>query len=38
MTAVELRKRLHLRDGGNSYIFATTIQRKHLLFLCRPIS
>ena len=38
MTAVELRKRLHLRDGGNSYIFATTIQRKHLLFLCRPVS
>lgn len=38
MTAVELRKRLRLRDGGNSYIFATTIQRKHLLFLCRPVS
>ena len=38
MTAVELRKRLRLRDGGNSYIFATTIQRKHLLFLCRPAS
>ena len=38
MTAAELRKRLRLRDGGNSYIFATTIRRKHLLFLCRPIS
>lgn len=38
MTAVELRKRLRLRDGGNSYIFATTIRRKHLLFLCRPVS
>ena len=38
MTAVELRKRLRLRDGGNSYIFATTIRRKHLLFLCQPVS
>lgn len=36
MTAVELRKRLRLRDGGNSYIFATTVRHRHLLFLCRP--
>ncbi|MBR4388235.1 MAG: SAM-dependent methyltransferase [Prevotella sp.] len=29
----QLRKKLHLRDGGQHYIFATTFQRKQFLFL-----
>ena len=39
MSAVELRRRLKLRDGGDTYIFATTVANKgHLLFICRKIS
>ena len=35
LKAEELKKRLHLKDGGDTYIFATTtIQEKHLLLLC----
>ena len=29
----QLRKKLHLRDGGQHYLFATTFQRKQYLFL-----
>ena len=36
LSAPELRKKLHLSDGGNIYIFATTTaQRNHLLLLCK---
>ena len=39
MSAVELRRRLKLRDGGDTFIFATTVANKgHLLFICRKIS
>ena len=39
MSAVELRRRLKLRDGGDTYIFATTVANKgHQLFICRKIS
>ncbi|MBQ5579217.1 MAG: hypothetical protein IIT40_10300, partial [Prevotella sp.] len=32
----ELRKRLKLRDGGNTYIFATTIgNTDHRLLICQ---
>lgn len=34
MSPDELRRRLRLRDGGTTYIFATTFQRQHLLFIC----
>lgn len=35
MSADQLRKRLHLIDGGSTYIFATTTaQREHLLYIC----
>jgi hypothetical protein len=36
MSVAELRKRLKLKDGGDCYLFATTIaDNQHLLFLCR---
>ena len=36
MSVVELRKRLKLKDGGDLYLFATTIAgNQHQLFLCR---
>ena len=36
MSVVELRKRLKLKDGGNLYLFATTVAgNQHQLFLCR---
>ncbi len=39
MTADLLRKKLKLQDGGDVYIFATTLQDgKHRLFICRKIS
>ena len=40
MTAEQLRQRLHLRDGGEHYVFATTDDNgQHLLFVCRkPLS
>lgn len=41
LTADQLRKRLHLRDGGDTYLFATTTtDRQHLVILCKkePIS
>ena len=33
MTVAELRKRLRLSDGGDTYIFATTTQQAHLLLI-----
>ena len=39
MSAEELRRRLKLRDGGDIYIFATTVGNAgHRLFICRKIS
>ena len=39
MTVDALRKRLKLRDGGDVFIFATTVARQgHLLFVCRKKS
>ena len=36
MSVAELRKRLKLKDGGDLYLFATTIaDNQHQLFLCR---
>ena len=38
LTAVELRRRLKLKDGGGLYIFATTIKGRHLLFLTSSLA
>ena len=39
MSVVELRRRLKLRDGGDTFIFATTVANQgHLLFVCRKIT
>ena len=36
MSVAELRKRLKLKDGGDCYLFATTLaDNQHQLFLCR---
>lgn len=36
LTAVQLRQRLKLKDGGDHYIFATTLQDgQHILFICQ---
>lgn len=38
MTAEQLRKKLKLKDGGDSYIFATTAHDgTHILYICRKI-
>ena len=39
MTADQLRKKLKLKDGGDTYIFATTLaDGQHCLFVCRKLS
>ena len=39
MSVAELRKRLKLKDGGDLYIFATTVSSQgHQLFICRKKS
>ena len=39
ISAEELRRRLKLRDGGDIYIFATTVENiGHRLLICRKIS
>lgn len=36
MSVAELRKRLKLKDGGDLYLFATTVAvNQHQLFICR---
>ena len=35
LTVVELRRRLHLKEGGNDYLFATTVGTTHTLILCK---
>ncbi|MBR5351431.1 MAG: SAM-dependent methyltransferase [Prevotella sp.] len=38
MSVVDLRKRLHLKEGGDCYLFATTTQdRQHILIKTRKI-
>ena len=38
MSVAELRKKLKLKDGGNVFIFATTVAGEgHQLFICRKI-
>ena len=38
LSVAELRKRLKLKDGGDHYLFATTVAgNQHQLFLCRKI-
>ena len=39
LSVAELRKRLKLQDGGDTYIFATTLENLgHRLLICRKIS
>lgn len=39
LSVADLRKRLRLQDGGDIYIFATTVANQgHRLFFCRKIS
>ena len=38
LSVAELRKRLKLKDGGDTYIFATTVgERSHTLIICKKI-
>lgn len=37
MAADALRKRLRLKDGGDTYLFATTVGGKHLVFVCHAM-
>ena len=38
LSVAELRKRLKIQDGGDTYIFATTVADKgHQLLLCRKL-
>jgi hypothetical protein len=38
MSVEQLRKKLHLKDGGSTYIFATTeADGTHCLYICRKI-
>ena len=39
MTVKELRRKLKLRDGGDTYLFATTVgDREHRLFICKKLN
>lgn len=37
LSAVELRKRLKLKDGGDNYLFVTTVQGNHVVFICQNV-
>lgn len=37
LTADVLRKRLKLKDGGDTYIFGTTVSGEHLLLICEKM-
>lgn len=37
LSVVELRKRLKLKEGGEHYLFATTIGTMHALIICKKI-
>lgn len=34
LTAEQLRKRLRLKDGGDTFVFGTTVKKAHLLIVC----
>jgi hypothetical protein len=36
LSADALRKRLKLKDGGSCYLFATTMQGRHVIFITQP--
>ena len=36
LSVAELRKRLKLKDGGSCYLFATTMQGRHIIFITQP--
>lgn len=36
LSVAELRKRLKLKDGGSYYLFATTMQGRHVIFITQP--
>lgn len=38
LSAVALRKRLKLRDGGNKYLFGTTLLGEHVVIICDSVS
>ena len=39
LKATELAKRLHLRDGGDAYLFATTLASgKHIIFITKKVT
>lgn len=35
LSAAELRKRLKLKDGGDWYIFGTSVDKQHKLYVCK---
>ena len=35
LSSVELRKKLHLKDGGDTYLFVTTVGTVHTLIICK---
>ena len=37
VSADALRKRLRLKDGGDTYIFATTVGKRHLVLVCHAM-
>lgn len=37
LSAEALRKRLKLKDGGSCYLFATTMQGRHVIFITEPL-
>lgn len=37
LSAVELRRRLKLSDGGDTYLFATTVRGQHLIYITKPL-
>jgi len=37
LSAVELRKRLKLKDGGDKYLFVTTVQGNHVVLVCQSV-
>lgn len=37
LSAVELRKRLKLKDGGDKYLFVTTVHGNHVVLICQSV-
>lgn len=38
LSVADLRKRLKLKEGGNCFIFATTVAHSHLLIIAKPVA